>query len=350
MPRSFTQIADLLDHGVDALIDVRSPAEFAEDHIPGAINLPVLSDEDRARVGTIYKQVSPFDARKLGAALVARNAAAHVEGPLAGYGGGWRPLVYCWRGGQRSGSFATILTQIGWRADTVAGGYQTWRRLVHDAVYDTPLAHRLVLIDGNTGTAKTDILVRAAALGAQAVDLEGLARHRGSLLGSLSGGQPAQRGFETALAAALARLDPARPVIMEAESSKIGRLSLPPSLWAAMCGAPRIRITAPVPDRAAYLVRAYADLWSDPVRLTALLNPLRAFRGHEVINRWLAMLAAGDMVGLAGALMVDHYDPSYAKSRAAHAPKVMGSLELPGLDVADRDAAAGQIVQMIKGR
>ncbi len=209
MALTFPSLAALRDHGFDALIDVRSPAEFAEDHVPGAISLPVLSNEERARVGTIYTQEAPFTARKIGAALVARNAAAHIEGPLADKDGGWRPLVYCWRGGQRSGSFASILQQIGWRAEVIEGGYRSYRRLVVAAMHDTVLPHRLVLIDGNTGTAKTEILHRLARRGVQVVDLEGLAAHRGSVFGPVAKPQPSQKAFEGALAAAFDGLDPA---------------------------------------------------------------------------------------------------------------------------------------------
>ena len=176
MSIAFQTLSDLAAHGFDTVIDVRSPAEFAEDHVPGAINLPVLDDAERARIGTIFKQDSPFAARKLGAALVARNAARHLETALADKPGGWRPLIYCWRGGQRSGSFATILQQVGWRAEVIDGGYRSYRRLVTQAMHDTPLRHRLVLLDGNTGTAKTDLLKLLAAQGNQTVDLEGSPR------------------------------------------------------------------------------------------------------------------------------------------------------------------------------
>jgi tRNA 2-selenouridine synthase len=176
--------------GFDDIIDVRAPLEFAEDHIPGAISLPVLDDAERAEVGTIYKQVSPFTARKVGAALVAKNASVHLQGPLAEKSGAWKPLVYCWRGGQRSGSFASILGQIGWRVDTIAGGYKAWRALVVKALYETPVASPVVVLDGNTGSAKTEVLLRLGAMGMQVIDLEGLARHRGSLFGHMPGGQP----------------------------------------------------------------------------------------------------------------------------------------------------------------
>ena len=214
----------------DTVIDARSPAEYAEDHLPGAINLPVLSNEERARVGTIYTQESPFRARRVGGALVARNVAAHIEAALADKPKTWRPLVYCWRGGQRSGAFSLILRQVGWAAETIEGGWRAYRRLVQHALYQAPWPAPVVLLDGNTGTAKTDMLALLAARGVQVLDLEGLANHRGSLFGAMAGGQPAQKGFESALAHARARLDPARPVVIEAESSKIGQLLLPPGL------------------------------------------------------------------------------------------------------------------------
>ena len=108
--------------GFDAIIDVRSPAEYAEDHVPGAISAPVLDNEERARVGTLYKQVSPFDAKKLGAALVAKNIAHHIQDKFSAMPRPWRPLVYCWRGGKRSGAMAHILREIGWDAWSIEGG------------------------------------------------------------------------------------------------------------------------------------------------------------------------------------------------------------------------------------
>jgi len=319
---SLTQIADL---GFDTIIDVRSPAEWAEDHVPGAISLPVLDNDERALVGTIYKQESPFKARKVGGALVAKNAAAHLQGPLADKEGGWRPLVYCWRGGMRSGSFATILKSVGWRADVIEGGYKTWRRLVVDQVYHCPIAAPVVVLDGNTGSAKTALLAELALQGVQVIDLEGLARHRGSLFGAMPGGQPSQKAFEGGLAMALAALDPARPVVIEAESSKVGNCRLPPPLWQAMVAAPRIEVAAPRAARAAYLTRAYGDLCADPERLVQVVGLLRPLHAAEVIEGWQALAQAGDFAALAEDLMARHYDPRYAKHRArmAHAATVV---------------------------
>ncbi len=348
MSISFDSITGFLDHGFDDVIDVRSPAEFAEDHVPGAINLPVLSNAERAEVGTIYKQVSPFDARKIGAALVAKNAAAHIAGPLSDREYRWKPLVYCWRGGQRSNSFASILTQIGWRAEVVQGGYQSWRRLVHDALYDAALPHRFVLLDGYTGTAKTALLPRVEARGGQVIDLEGLANHRGSLLGGAPEDQPAQKGFESALAGRLSRLDPARPILVEAESSKIGRIVLPPSVWALMTAAPRIEITAPLSERAEFLAREYEDVSADPARLSYLLDQLRAHRGHEVVDGWQTLLAERRMVELSAALMQQHYDPAYARSRAAHDPQVSAHVAAETLDEAGLERAADRIAEAMR--
>jgi tRNA 2-selenouridine synthase len=347
MKTSFSSLTDILDHGFDAVIDVRSPAEFAEDHVPGAINLPALSNEERARVGTIYVQEAPFKARKIGAALVARNVAGHLDGPLKDITGSWRPLVYCWRGGQRSGSFASILTQIGWRAEVIDGGYQSYRNLVHDVLYKDAVTHRLILLDGNTGTAKTDILHRLQGLGVQVLDLEGLANHRGSLLGSMAGGQPAQKGFETALACALARMDPTRPIIVEAESSKVGERVVPPTLWAAMKAASRIEIDAPLDARAQYLADAYEDISADTAGLTAKLEILRRHRGG-LVDGWLALLQAGALKALARALMDEHYDPTYRSGRTRHGADVLQRFDAADLGIDARADLAGRIAAWIE--
>lgn len=346
MRATFTSLRDILDHGYDTVIDVRSPAEFAEDHLPGAINLPALTNEERAKVGTVYVQEAPFKARKMGAAMVARNIAAHLEGPLRDMPGSWQPLVYCWRGGQRSASFASWLCQIGWRADVIEGGYQTYRSFIHDNLYDTPVPHRLILLDGNTGTAKTDILHRISDLGAQILDLEGIANHRGSLLGEMPGGQPAQKSFETSIAQVLSRLDPSRPVIIEAESSKVGARIVPPALWAAMKAAPRIQIDAPLKARAEYLAVAYHDILANRASLARKLEPLRRHRG-SLVDRWLEVWDSGDMAQLTGRLMEDHYDPTYRSSRASNDADVLKRFTVTGLDEHDRADLAAQIAAWV---
>jgi tRNA 2-selenouridine synthase len=338
---------DVARLGFDAIIDARSPAEYAEDHLPGALNLPVLSDEERARVGTIYKQQSPFLARKIGAALVARNVAAHLEGPLSGHGGGWRPLVYCWRGGQRSGSFATILAQVGWRVETVAGGYKAWRALVSEALNERLIPAPVIVLDGNTGTAKTEILNRLPALGIQVIDLERLANHRGSLFGHRPGGQPGQKAFEGRLALALDAIDPTRPLVVEAESSKIGDIVLPRQLWAAMRGAPRVRLSAPRGARATYLAQTYADLAVDSRRLQDIIGLLRPLHPRERIEDWLAMARDGRVVALADGLMLHHYDPRYHTHRERTASARDREVAVDGLGAADLGAVAERVAAAV---
>lgn len=313
MPVKIASLSDLTALPFEDIIDVRSPAEFAEDHVPGAISLPVLSNEERAKVGTIYVQEDRFLARKIGAALVARNAAAHLQGPLADRSGGWRPLVYCWRGGQRSGSFTSILQQVGWRADVLEGGYKSYRRLVVRALYDDPLPHEVILIDGGTGTAKTRLLGHIAEQGGQVLDLEAMAEHRGSLFGPMGKTQPSQKSFESHLAMTLAGLDPSKPVYVEAESSKIGRLILPPSLWKPMTEARSIALAAPVSARAAHLLNAYPDMIEDHEKLDSVLGMLVRYHGHEQVDAWRALAKAGAFASLAQQLIEAHYDPRYAR-------------------------------------
>lgn len=345
MAITLASLTDLAAHRFDDIIDVRAPAEYAEDHLPGAISLPVLDDAERARVGTIYKQVAPFSARKVGAALVAQNAARHLQGPLADKPGGWRPLVYCWRGGQRSGSFASILSQVGWRVETLAGGYKAWRALVMAALDSLPPALRIVLLDGNTGSAKTDLLALLPAHGVQVIDLESIANHRGSLFGAM-GPQPGPRGFETRLAVAIAALDPARPVVIEAESAKVGDCALPPALWRVMARAPRIVIEAPLAERAAYLARAYADVADDTARMLATLDRLRPYQPAERIAEWQALAAAGARADLARELMDHHYDPRYRKHRARIGVPLT-TLQAHSLSAAALPGLAGQVAEIV---
>jgi tRNA 2-selenouridine synthase len=347
MPHELTRLSDLTALPFDAIIDVRAPSEYAEDHLPGAINLPVLSDEERAKVGTIYKQDSPFRARKIGAAIVARNASSHLDGPLADRPGGWRPLVYCWRGGQRSGSFASILSQIGWRVEVLAGGYKSYRRLVVSALYDKEFPVPVVLLDGNTGTGKTEVLNRLPAFGVQVLDLEGLARHRGSALGGV-GPQPGQKAFESALAMAMTALDPARPVVIEAESSRIGRLNLPPVPFDAMCRAPRIELSAPVSARAEFLARSYVDASGAVQDLSGKLERLVHLQGRARVHDWQTRLAEGRFSEVAAGLIEEHYDPRYARVRGRIGQGFLARHSAERLDAAGLDQLAEAVARSVR--
>jgi tRNA 2-selenouridine synthase len=333
-----------------AIIDVRSPAEFALDHAPGAISLPVLSNAERAEVGTIYVQDSRLRANRIGAAYVARNIARHLETALADKPADFAPLVYCWRGGQRSEAMATILSRVGWRTSLLVGGYKAYRAQVRQALYDAPWPAPVVLLDGDTGTGKTEILARLAARGCSVLDLEGLAEHRGSLLGGWAGrGQPSQKLFESRLWAARARLAPGRPVIVEAESSKIGDRMIPPGLWRAMQAAPRIEVVAPLDARARYLVGAYADLAADAPRLEAALACLPPHIGSANIKAWRARLDEGDILGFAEGIIAGHYDPAYARGRRQDRRAPIKVVAMASLAPADQEAAADAIAAVMNG-
>jgi len=197
----------------DEIIDVRTPAEFAEDHIPGAINCPVLDNEERIRVGTLHKQVSPFEANKVGAVLVVHNIARHIETRFHDRPKNWRPLIYCWRGGKRSGAMTIILSQIGWQARQLEGGYKTYRRGVNTELETLPQQFQYLTVCGPTGSGKSALLQALQAAGGQVLDLEQIARHKGSVLGALPDRpQPAQKRFETLLWDRLRRLDPAQAI------------------------------------------------------------------------------------------------------------------------------------------
>ncbi len=302
--------------GFDAIIDARSPAEYAEDHVPGAINCPALSDEQRARVGTLYKQVSPFEAKKIGAALVARNIARHIEERFLDKPREWRPLIYCWRGGKRSGAFAHVLREIGWDAHRLDGGYKAWRKAIVAGLADLPARFSFRVISGATGSAKSRVLEALAAKGAQILHLEEMAAHKGSVLGNLPGEtQPSQKAFETRLHSALSALDPARPVFVEAESRRIGAVQVPDALIAAIRAASCLRVEATTAARVDFLLRDYAYFLEDPRWLAEKLCHLRSLQSNETLERWLALVETHDFRTLVAELLERHYDPLYQRSQ-----------------------------------
>ena len=309
----------------------------------------MLDDEQRAQVGTIYKQVSAFDARKLGAALIAASAARHIAGPLAGHSGGWQPLLYCWRGGMRSNALATILRQIGWRAEVVEGGYKAWRRLVVARVAEMPVEAPVWVLDGDTGSGKTAVLDALARRGVQVIDLEGLANHRGSLFGAMPGGQPGQAMFEGRLAAALEGLDPARPVVVEAESSRIGDRSLPKSIWQAVARAPRLRLAVPLAERARFTAATYRKITDVPGEVEAIVARLAPVHPRERIADWRAQASRGEWARLAEGLMAAHYDPRYAKHRDRYEDRVRATIDVSQLDEAGIEAAAAAVERWVAG-
>lgn len=303
-----------------ALIDARSPAEFAEDHLPGAVNWPVLDDDERRLVGTEYAQVSAFEAKKRGAALVAKNIATHIERDVIDKPRAWQPLVYCWRGGQRSGSLAWFLDQMGFRTHVLAGGYKAFRAAVRAELETLPATLAYRVICGKTGTGKTRLLGALREAGAQVLDLEALASHRGSVLGILPGRpQPRQKAFETALWTTLRRFDPRQPVYVEGESKKVGNLRVPESLIREMRerGA-CVHVAMPDTSRLALLLEDYAFFVRDVDLFCHQLDALIALRGRDTVAAWQALARAGRIDDAFLALMHGHYDPGYLKSMRAN--------------------------------
>ncbi|WP_153111868.1 tRNA 2-selenouridine(34) synthase MnmH [Propionivibrio limicola] len=311
----------------DCVIDVRTPLEFAEDHIPGAINAPVLTNEERVLIGTMYKQVSPFEATKLGAALVAKNIARHLETLFADKPINWKPLIYCWRGGKRSGSMTTWFSLIGWKAKQLQGGYKAYRHQVLEDLATLPGRFDYRVLAGMTGSGKTRLLRALADCGAQVLDLEELAKHRGSLLGALPGErQPTQKGFDSQLVQALKRLDPARPVFVEAESKKIGFVQLPDAMMRSLAGARCIRIEADLQDRVDFLCDDYGSLFAEPAQFKDLLSRLTELHGRKTIVHWHALIDSGAKAELFQELIEQHYDPAYQRSSHSLYPKLPQAL------------------------
>ena len=336
-PLSATEVmARLADF--DAIIDARSEDEFKADHLPGAVNWPTLNNAERIEIGTLYKQVNPFEARKRGAAIAARNIAAHIEREVIDKPRDWQPLAYCWRGGQRSGSLSLILSQIGFRVTLVEGGYKAFRAaLVQDIAARAPgLSYKVVC--GPTGSGKTRLLQALAAEGAQVLDLEALARHRSSVLGAMPGlAQPTQKHFETLIWDQLRRFDPALPVFVESESKKVGNLSVPGELMDAMRASPCLNLKLPDEQRVALLLEDYEYLTRDVAYFCKRLALLTELKGHGVVGRWQKLAQEGDFSSVVMELLTQHYDPAYLQSMQRNFVQFAQSVEL---HPADRSASA----------
>ncbi|MBC7455219.1 MAG: tRNA 2-selenouridine(34) synthase MnmH [Massilia sp.] len=338
---NFMHILPQLDQ-FDCIIDARSESEFALDHIPGAINCPVLNDEERIRVGTMYQQVNAFEAKKVGAALVAKNIAHHIETLWIDKPRDWKPLIYCWRGGNRSGSLAHILAKIGWPAIQLDGGYKAYRAHVSSDLAELP-RHQFKVICGTTGSGKSRLLEVLASIGAQVLDLEKLAAHRGSVLGNLpSQPQPSQKMFETRVWAAMRSFDPALPVFVESESKKVGNLRVPDAVMEKMRQSPCVSLTLSRPNRVRLLMEDYHHFAASPDTLNTQLDCLAKLHGREKIDAWHALANGGQMPALVDQLLVEHYDPAYIRSIDRNFVQVNHAevLELGDIGVDDFLAAA----------
>ncbi len=328
----------------DDVIDVRSPGEYVADHIPGALNFPVLDDAEHAEVGTVYHQEGAFIARKVGAAYVSSNIGRHLREYFAGKSKEYRPLVYCWRGGQRSASLATVLSQVGWRVALLRGGYKTYRRHVRRELEALPRMFSYRLLAGATGTAKTRLLHALAARGAQVLDLEGLARHRGSVLGR-EGPQPTQKHFDSLLLAALDQFNPAVPIWIEAESNRIGDLYLPPALWAMMRASDGVVVQMPIVARVRHLLAEYSHLLADGEGLKTRLRLLTTRRGARQIVQWERLIDYAEWDALVTSLLAVHYDPAYLESARRCHPHITGSIQLGNESSDSIEALVGELLR-----
>ncbi|SFU28402.1 tRNA 2-selenouridine synthase [Polaromonas sp. YR568] len=297
------------------VIDARSEGEYAEDHLPGAVNWPSLRDEERKIVGTKYKQISQFEAKKLGAALVAKNIAEHIQRDVLDKPREWQPLIYCWRGGKRSGALALVLDQIGFRITLVDGGYKAFRAALVADLQQLAARFQYQVVCGPTGSGKTRLLQALKAEGAQVLDLEALANHRSSVLGAIPGvQQPSQKAFDSSIWSVLRGFDPAKPVYIESESKKVGNVAVPEGLVAAMRVSPCLQIELPQDERVALLLEDYAFFVTDIAFFCERLGALTEARSKAVVQDWQARARSGDVASVVRELLVKHYDPGYLQS------------------------------------
>ena len=327
------------------VIDARSPHEYAEDHLPGAVNLPVVDDEQYAEVGTRHKD-DKHGAYLIGVEYSLRNIADQIKPLISRYGSSDRFLVYCFRGGKRSRLWADNLRTIGFDVDVLSGGWKRYRQWVRESLAAlSPTLHYRVLA-GPTGCGKTRLLTELERQGHQTLDLEELASHRGSLLGTLPDrAQPTQKWFDSLLLARMRRLDPERTVWIEAESKKIGNLQLPDSLFEAMHRSPVVQLSAPMSERVRLWREDYPHFAADPAGMVEKLVPLKPLVGGEVLASWQALAASGEVDALFESVMLRHYDPCYTRStrRNYGGEGQEAAFPLQGLDTVSLEDAARRL-------
>lgn len=329
----------------DTIIDVRSPLEFAEDHIVGAINCPVLSDLERQKVGTIYKKESSFKAKIIGSSLTAKNIAFHIENNFMEKKGSWQPLIYCWRGGQRSKAFSIVLSEVGWRTNQLKGGYKEYRNQVINFLDNIGPKLKITLISGKTGSAKTKILKSIENEGGQILDLEGLANHKGSLLGKIPDLiQPSQKFFESLIFNKIQNLDLKDKIYIEAESSKIGNIHIPKSIWKKMIKSPRIEISANVELRAKFLVSDYDYMCNDPTLINPIIKGLKNRLSKNLFDEWTNLIDRKKWLDLTKSFLENHYDPSYSSNTIKNDRKVIKKITATSLNNSDIKDIAKKIL------
>ena len=317
----------------DTIIDVRSPSEFETDHIVGAINCPILYDDERQKVGTIYKQISSFKAKIIGSSLSAKNIAFHIEKEFLEKKGSWKPLIYCWRGGQRSKAFSIVLSEVGWRTYQLSGGYKEYRNDIIKYLDNIGMKLKIILISGKTGSAKTKILHSIRDQGAQILDLEGLARHKGSLLGAIPNlKQPSQKFFESLLFYEINKLNLKKNIFIEAESSKVGNVHIPKSIWSNMILSKRIEVVADVNTRAKFLIDDYQYMCKNPILIKPMIKGLKTRLSNNLIDSWEKLIDEKKWFELTKSFLENHYDSSYSSNTIKNDRKVIREVQATTLN------------------
>jgi len=298
----------------ETIIDARSEDEYALDRLPHALNWPTLNNAERIEVGTLYKH-NAFEAKKLGAALAARNISQHIQQQVMDKPKSWQPLVYCWRGGKRSGSLALVLSEIGFKVTLIEGGYKAFRQAMVQDLLQKVQHFSWHVVCGTTGSGKTRLLQALAQAGAQVLDLEALAHHRSSVLGALPGiAQPSQKQFDMRIWNALRSLDPTKPVFVESESKKVGNVAVPEALILAMRRAPCLNLELPLEERVGLLMEDYEHFVLNIDVFCERLKTLIPLRGKEVVQRWVQQAQQGQLDTVVRELLISHYDPVYLQS------------------------------------
>jgi len=335
------------DRKYDTIIDVRSQSEFNEDHIPGAINLPVLNDKERKKIGTIYKKKSPFDAKVLGSSLISKNISEYLIKNLKNKNGAWRPLVYCWRGGQRSKALYLIMKEIGWRVSQLEGGYKYYRNDITKKLQNLCPKLKIILISGKTGTGKTKLLKEINSNNGQILDLEGIACHKGSLLGKdLKKNQPSQKLFESLLYNALKNVNLRKKIYIEAESSKIGNLHIPQPLWKKMLISKKINIETSLENRVKFLLNDYKYAQLDKNFFKPLIAGLNRRLPKKIIDNWKQLIKNKDWKQLTESLLKDHYDPAYISNYKKKNQKIIKNFNINKVTKSELNSLANKILNL----
>lgn len=311
------------------VIDVRSPGEYEHAHIPGAVNIPLFDNEERALVGTKYKNAGKDSAVLLGLDLVGPKLAGFVKGSKKLNPQTKEVLVHCWRGGMRSGSFAWLLQTAGLTPATLEGGYKAYRNTVLSAFAEP---RKLVILGGKTGSGKTDMLKELARQGEQIIDLEGLAHHKGSTYGAIGQlPQPATEQFENLIFREWQALDPTRQIWIEDESRNVGSCFIPMPFWQQMRAAPVAFVDVPKAVRVQRLVAEYTGI--DHGLLVEATERISKRLGGKITKDALDALIRNDYATVAD-LTLDYYDKAYLHGLSQRDPATVNRLEVTDDDPA----------------